>query len=88
MIIFVYSNSFYDLYIFSLYIILNLFLSISSVAYGSADDDSVSSNTQSTVLNDLKDLIQVVYSCLDQYQGMQSTEIKNAATELMKTFQS
>ena len=87
MIVFV-CSSLYDLHLFSLYIFLNLFLSICSVAYGSAEEESVRSNTQSTVLNDLKDLIQVVYSCLDQYQGMQSTEIKNAATELMKSFQS
>jgi hypothetical protein len=36
----------------------------------------------------LKDLILVVYTCLGQFQGMQSTGIKNAATELISTFKS
>ena len=36
----------------------------------------------------LKDLIQVVLNCLHQYQGMQSTDIKDAAIGLMTSFQS
>jgi hypothetical protein len=44
------------------------------------------SEAEASIMVHLKDLIQVVHSCLDQYQGMQSTEIKNAATELMSSF--
>ena len=46
------------------------------------------SEAEASIMVHLKDLIQVVHSCLDQYQGMQSTEIKNATTELMSSFKS
>ena len=46
------------------------------------------SEAEAAIMDHLKDLIQVVHNCLDQYQGMQSTEIKNAATELMSSFKS
>ena len=36
----------------------------------------------------LKELIQIVLNCLDHYQGMHSTDIKNAATSLISSFQS
>ena len=40
------------------------------------------------VMSNLTDLIQVVHTCLGQHQGMQSTEIKDAAKNLMNCFQS
>lgn len=51
-------------------------------------EDSNKSEAEMAILVHLKEVIQVVYSCLDQYQGMQSTEIKNAATELMTAVKS
>ena len=46
------------------------------------------SPSNSPVMSNLTDLIHVVHACLGQHQGMQSTEIKDAAKNVMNCFQS
>ena len=46
------------------------------------------SDAEAAILVHLKDLVQLVRNCLDHYHGMQSTEIKNATTQLMSSLMS
>lgn len=51
-------------------------------------DTNSQSDAEAAILVHLKDLVQLVRNCLDHYHGMQSTEVKNATTQLMSSLMS